>query len=297
MQSFLFLLCFGASSALTSPSCLSVRKSWNRRQALIAALPLITISSTFPRSAAADLLRPQPKGIKTVILESADIKLGVKVEDVSLGKEHKSYAVVQSVSQSGVAMTQGIVPGMIVLGQPSASALVQRLQRGPYPYAVQFYDASVESEMESAALALQQLKEEAQQPVFVEPALSPKGTGLVVKTKRKATDCSLKARSGDTVTIVYEARVASPGGPIYDSTADRDGRPVTFRLGEGKAIPGVDVGIGGMCQGEVRELDIPSALGYGRFGSEVFDVPGDVRLWWKVELLELVEGEKRFPFR
>lgn len=38
-------------------------------------------------------------------------------------------------------------------------------------------------------------------------------------------------------------------------------------------------------------MDIPSALGYGRAGSNVFDIPGDVRLWWKVELVKITKAE------
>jgi FKBP-type peptidyl-prolyl cis-trans isomerase len=63
-------------------------------------------------------------------------------------------------------------------------------------------------------------------------------------------------------------------------------------LGGGKAINGVDIGIGGMCEGEVRELDIPSGLGYGAIGSSTFDIPGDIRLWWRIELLQLTKRGK-----
>lgn len=256
-----------------------------------------------PESALATLEQPQIQGIKTVILDSSDVKLGAKVEDVVLGAARAKYPVVQIVSTNSAAESEGILPGMVVLGQQSSAALVQRLQRGPFPYAVQFYDLSVDYDdgsISTPLIALEQAKMEAEDQKNVkEPQLSPRGAGLGVKTTRKVnkSECKLEARNGDTVTIRYEAHVASPGGPIYDSTAERDGLPVTFRLGDGKAIPGVEIGLGGMCQGEVRELDIPASLGYGRFGSDVFDVPGDVRLWWEVELLELLEGEKKFPFR
>jgi len=297
----------------SSPSTLNAHSPPNnimsRRQTVLAT-PLLVMLGVTPISSRA-LSSQQPplsKGITTVILNSAsDSKLGVKLEDVVLGPEQKLYPVVQAAAPDGPAGTQGIVPGMIVLGQPSSKRLVERLQSGPYPFAIQFYDLSVEygegeeEKRMDAATALERAKTEALQRRTApkEPPLSAKGTGLVVKTTRKVSECPVRARSGDRVTILYEARVASPGGPIYDSTAERsyDGKPITFRLGEGKAIPGVEIGMGGMCQGEVRELDIPSGLGYGRFGSEVFDVPGDVRLWWRVELLELVPGENKFPFR
>ena len=284
-----------------------------RRNVWRTALPIVVATTTtitgttlWSDPVYASLLQPLPKGITTVILESADTKLGVQLEDVGLGRNRQSYPVVKSISPNGIACTEGVVPGMIVLGQTSSRSLVERLQRGPYPYAIQFYDLSVEMDgtkttKTTANAALEQFVDEAAVSRSTKnepPPLSTKGTGLVVKTTLKASgDCTIPARRGDTVTIVYEGRVASPGGPVYDSTLLRGGQPVTFRLGEGKAIAGVEIGIGGMCQGEVREIDIPSALGYGRFGSDVFDVPGDVRLWWRVELLDLVEGEKRFPFR
>jgi FKBP-type peptidyl-prolyl cis-trans isomerase len=255
-----------------------------------------------PLSAGASLMQPQLRGIKTVILDSADTKLGVKLEDMLLGTAAtKEYPVVQAVLPNTAASAEGIRPGMVILGQSSSEGLVQRLRRGPYPYAVQFYDLSVDYDTATTpASALEYARYEAEsQKIVKEPQLSSRGAGLGVKTTQKVSksDCPLEARNGDTVTILYEARVASPGGPVYDSTAERKGQPVTFRLGDGTMIQGVEIGIGGMCQGEVREIDIPAALGYGRFGSDVFDVPGDVRLWWKVEVLELVEGEKKFPFR
>jgi FK506-binding protein 2 len=286
------------SSGLETNEC-----NRNIRRDLICTIPLViwgTIVAA-PLSAGASLVQPQRRGVTTVILDSADAKLGVKLEDITLTLTMTKYPVVQEVIPDSAASVEGIRPGMVILGQTSSASLVQRLQRGPYPYAVQFYDLSVEYEAATTpASALEQARQEADRQINVkEPRLSPRGTGLGVKTTRrvKKSDCTLEARNGDSVTIIYEARVASPGGPIYDSTASQQGQPVTFRLGDGKVISGVDIGIGGMCQGEIRELDIPSGLGYGRLGSEIFDLPGDVRLWWKVELIELVEGEKKFPFR
>ena len=286
------------SSRLESNEC-----NRNIRRDLIRTIPLV-ISGTIvaaPLSAGASLVQPERRGVTTVILDSADAKLGVKLEDFTLTLTMTKCPVVQEVIPNSAASVEGIQPGMVILGQTSSVSLVQRLQRGPYPYAVQFYDLSVEYDAATTpASALEQARQEADRQINVkEPRLSPRGTGLGVKTIRKVkkSDCTLEARNGDYVTIIYEARIASPGGPIYDSTASQQGQPVTFRLGDGKVISGVDIGIGGMCQGEIRELDIPSGLGYGRLGSERFDLPGDVRLWWKIELLELVEGEKKFPFR
>jgi hypothetical protein len=50
--------------------------------------------------------------------------------------------------------------------------------------------------------------------------------------------------------IAYEAQVASPRGPTHDSSNGHVSL-VTFVLGGGKAISGVNIGIGGMCEREV----------------------------------------------
>ena len=60
-----------------------------------------------------------------------------------------------------------------------------------------------------------------------------------------------------------------------------------FVLGSGNIARGVDLGTYNMCLGEVRELSIPSALGYGRQGSRLYGIhiPGSFRLFWTVELV------------
>ena len=58
---------------------------------------------------------------------------------------------------------------------------------------------------------------------------------------------------------------------------------------------GVDLGTYDMCPGEVRELSIPSALGYGRQGSRLYRIPGSFRLFWTVELVRsnsVMEGRR-----
>ncbi|KAL7546537.1 hypothetical protein ACHAWF_013950 [Thalassiosira exigua] len=110
---------------------------------------------------------------------------------------------------------------------------------------------------------------------------------LSVKTVRKPDSCDRRAKRGDALTIAFEARISSATGPLYDGTAWRKGALSAVKLGKGAAVPGVEIGLAGMCVGEVREIDVPATLGYGKFGSQVFDIPGDVRLWWRVELLDL----------
>ena len=43
-----------------------------------------------------------------------------------------------------------------------------------------------------------------------------------------------------------------------------------------------------MCEGEIRQLTIPSELAYGKAGSPP-DVPSDARLYFVVELHKLIK--------
>lgn len=269
----------------------------DRRKALTTALTssiFLLTAFVAPNPAFSDSIAspPLPQEIITVILDSPNSKIGVQLYDVSIGSQ--AYPAVKSiVSDTGEAALQGVQIGMIILSYSSSKSVVQRISSGPYPVVLQFYNLAKETNSLTASEGLDASQSRATAVASVkEPHLSSKGTGLVTKTVQKGKDCTLQARRGDTVTISYEARVASPGGPIYDSS-ESDG-PVTFVLGDGKAISGVDIGMGGMCEGEIRELDIPSALGYGRAGSRIFDIPGDVRLWWRVELLQLSQGGKKW---
>jgi FK506-binding protein 2 len=265
----------------------------DRRAALssLATFPSLFLGSPAFASVASP---PLPQAITTVILDSPGQSAGVKVYDVKIGST--SYAAVQSVKRDGAAASSGVQEGMILLGKDkTAASFVGRIKNGPYPIVLQFYNLAEDTpQSPTEALVAAQIKAEEKANVK-EPPLSAKGTGLIVKTTKKGDTCEigsrLNARRGDILQIKYEARVASPGGPIYDSTEQR-GRSVEFILGRNEAVKGVDIGLNGMCVGEVRELDIPNLLGYGPAGSYIFDVPGDVRLWWKVELLKLTKSDK-----
>jgi FKBP-type peptidyl-prolyl cis-trans isomerase len=134
-----------------------------------------------------------------------------------------------------LAGLNGVGEGMILLGKDSTSAadVANRIKNGRYPIVLQFYNLAAEDEgvAKSPAAAL------------VEPPLQAKGTGSC------PIGANARARRGDTVQIRYEARVASPGGPIYDSTELRGGKPVQFILGKNEAIKGVDIGMFDMCRG------------------------------------------------
>ncbi|CAB9527546.1 FK506-binding protein 2 [Seminavis robusta] len=269
------------------------RSALCRRQVLTTALG---VWSCWPSIASS--FTPDPQAITNVILDSPEMKLGVYLYDVAIGSE--TFPAAKSVQSGSIAALANVQPGMIVLGnnyKEASKSVVERIRKGPYPIVLQFYDlANAEGDGQTNITplqALQSAQEKASQEVAKEPPLSAKGTGLVVLRIQNPASCENGgARRGDTLEINFEARVASPGGPIYDSTQER-GKSVSFTVGSGEVINGVDIGVNGMCPGEIRTMDIPSGLGYGRFGSDVFDVPGDVRLWWRVELLTLTKKNKR----
>ena len=81
----------------------------------------------------------------------------------------------------------------------------------------------------------------------------------IVKGKGK------RAKKGDDVTVQYVG-VAWSTGVEFDASWDA-GQPFTFKLGEGKVIPGWDEGVPGMRQGGRRQLTIPAEQAYGAAGS------------------------------
>lgn len=247
-----------------------------------------------PIPAQASLSSPLPHSITTLVLDAPSSKAGIQLTDVQVGS--KLFSAVKSVGTEGEASKSGIQVGMVVLDKASSKEVVNQIKNGPYPVVLQFYNLAAETGASTAAeglLSAQTLEAPSATLGYREPKLSYSGAGLSTKVVRRGEDCALKVRRGDTVKVSFVGRVASPGGPIYDSTQERGG-PVTFTLGDGKAINGVEIGMGGMCRGEIRELDIPSGLAYGSFGSQAFDIPGDTRLWWRLELLELTPGDMKF---
>lgn len=88
---------------------------------------------------------------------------------------------------------------------------------------------------------------------------------------------------GKIVSVNYEGTLID--GTKFDSSYDR-GTPFEFTLGQGRVIEGWEKGVLGMKVGEVRELKIPSSMGYGQYGAGA-TIPGGAGLIFKVELLEI----------
>jgi FKBP-type peptidyl-prolyl cis-trans isomerase len=91
------------------------------------------------------------------------------------------------------------------------------------------------------------------------------------------------AKTGDHVFVHYVGTLTD--GTKFDSSRDR-GEPFDFTLGGGQVIKGWDQGVVGMKKGGIRNLTIPSELGYGKNGSPP-KIPPDATLKFEIELLEI----------
>jgi len=103
---------------------------------------------------------------------------------------------------------------------------------------------------------------------------------LVITTLQEGT--GEEAQVGSTVSVHYQGTLSD--GTQFDSSYS-GGTPFEFTLGDGMVIIGWEEGVKGMKVGEIRELKIPSSMGYGSTGSG--PIPGNAGLIFKVELLEI----------
>lgn len=87
--------------------------------------------------------------------------------------------------------------------------------------------------------------------------------------------------AGDTVTIHY--RGAFMDGKIFDDSYQKNS-PITFQVGAGQIIKGVELGVVGMKTGGKRQIGIPSDLAYGTTGSG--PIPPNTPLIFEIELLD-----------
>lgn len=87
-----------------------------------------------------------------------------------------------------------------------------------------------------------------------------------------------QVQKGDRVTVDLIGRLTGYNGLVFARTQDKSGfseKPLTFTVGAGEVIPGLDRGIMGMRKGEQRRLVIPGNLGYPRpIKEEDFGKPG-----------------------
>jgi FKBP-type peptidyl-prolyl cis-trans isomerase len=86
---------------------------------------------------------------------------------------------------------------------------------------------------------------------------------------------------GQDVSMRYTGALSN--GSQFD--ANTSGTPFQFRLGAGEVIAGWDQGVAGMKVGGVRQLIIPSILGYGR--NDYGPIPGGSILVFTVTVVSV----------
>ncbi|KAA0920419.1 FKBP-type peptidyl-prolyl cis-trans isomerase [Aquicoccus porphyridii] len=68
-----------------------------------------------------------------------------------------------------------------------------------------------------------------------------------------------QVKKGDTVHIHYTGTLQD--GSVFDSSEGRD--PLSFTVGSGQIIPGLDAAMEGMSVGDTRRVEVPSDQAYG----------------------------------
>jgi FKBP-type peptidyl-prolyl cis-trans isomerase len=129
----------------------------------------------------------------------------------------------------------------------------------------------------------------AQQSQPAAPAAQPKITELADGLKYIDTQIGTgeEAKKGSIVSVQYTGWLYTKSGQRgakFDSSRDRDNKPITFTLGQKKVIAGWDEGISGMKVGGKRTLIIPPQLAYGSTGSGGV-IPPNATLIFDVELV------------
>lgn len=96
-----------------------------------------------------------------------------------------------------------------------------------------------------------------------------------------------KPLKGQSVTVHYTGWIDVQGKQdekAFDSSIPR-GRPFSFNVGAGTVIPGWDITLADMKEGEVRYIILPPRLAYGAMA--IPKIPANSTLRFRVELLKI----------
>nr|XP_032815499.1 peptidyl-prolyl cis-trans isomerase FKBP9-like [Petromyzon marinus] len=107
-----------------------------------------------------------------------------------------------------------------------------------------------------------------------------------VETYSSPHECAHRVQLGDLISMHYNTTLLD-GTPLYSSR--KTGWTYEAKMGSGQLIPGLEVGLKGMCVSEKRFLTIPPHLAFGEKGIEG-EVPGSAVLLFDIELLRAEEG-------
>ncbi|KAH9259772.1 hypothetical protein BASA81_002194 [Batrachochytrium salamandrivorans] len=104
----------------------------------------------------------------------------------------------------------------------------------------------------------------------------------------RQSPCDSPSKSGDLLTVHYVGTLYS-NGQEFDSSRGR-GEPFQFTIGQGQVIEGWEVGMLGMCPGDIRVITIPSKMAYGEDGAGGV-IPGNSALVFEVEMISINDAE------
>lgn len=125
-------------------------------------------------------------------------------------------------------------------------------------------------------------------PVTPPPAVKSVGkdgwttlqSGLKYKDKKVGKGTEVK--SNTRVTVQYKGWLDN--GKVFDTSRKPGREPFSFTVDNGEVIKGWEEGVKGMKVGAIRELTIPSALGYGEQGKD--PIPPNATLHFEIELID-----------
>ena len=255
-------------------------------------LPTEFVSTLEQQQAKAEQLRAElkelkelkePKPLPTVFSRTfTERAIGMELSETSTGRTQ-----VLRVVEGSAAWTLGVPPLSIIVALNGNdvstlkySDLQSIIKKAPRPLEVTFDGSAY------AGLRPDEIVKKAAQAQGMEAA-----TLKIEKTEaNKGLRCSMLTRVADTVEFEYEASYATAtGGTVmFDSSAQRSGRPFAMALGNGGAqTAGLELGLLEMCIGEERTLRVPPELGFGRRGNKLYGVPPDTPLTYRVRLVSI----------
>lgn len=105
--------------------------------------------------------------------------------------------------------------------------------------------------------------------------------GVTIQTLRAGFDDGDLAKKGDKISIHFTGTVKDGG--VFDDSHPRGS--FDFWVGEGQVLPGLDQGLLGMKEGELRVITVPPSEGYGNDSKP--NIPPRSTLVFEVELLNV----------
>jgi peptidylprolyl isomerase len=98
------------------------------------------------------------------------------------------------------------------------------------------------------------------------------------------------ANEGDIIYVHYIGRLAD--STIFENTYDKN-YPLIVTLGMGQVINGWEEGFTYLHEGDKALMVVPPELGYGKNSN--YDIPPDATLYFLVEILHVIKGQKILP--